>query len=545
MDKMKKQFQIACVLLLISLVVSCSPKVSEIPILPSNHPSFSPIPEASATAALTSVPTHTTAPTGTPVPTSTPIPEISFINGNIPINASEISIILESGEIDLLEMLHDLAICHLEGSTCYDEIVEYSSLHPNIIFTYNVQLFGSTYSPDTTLIHVSSSNWSSSDIYNAFRWIPSLEIIDFDGATLSVSKCEELKPFLGISVINYKVSVGSLALNSDVESVDLKNAPDVSVDELIAAIPFLPNLSYVSLPKSNSITLEDVGRLQQSKPGLVVDYPVTIYGKNFSTADTYIVLSKKKIKVKQLSELKSIMPYMTNCEKVIMEDCGLSDEVMDELRTELSPYAEVVWRIRCGPYSCRTDAIMIKFSGKSTVLTDSKATALKYCHDVIYLDLGHNHLRHIDFVANMPNLEVCIIAVNYLVDITPIQYCKKLEYCEFLSNVSIDVSPLSSCTNLRHLNISFCNVTDITPLYGLVNLERLWISRNHIPADQISTIKELLPNTEINTTSHNPTGEGWRENPRYDLLRLQFRYDNSRIRSCYIMDGEIIEDDTK
>lgn len=530
-----------------SFNISCSPIIQEKTVHMKEQdlqPFDSPV-MVTATAIPTPEVTCTIAPTSTPAPTNTPVPSIQFKNGSIPIDASEITLVIESGETSLFDELPELSACHLEGSSCYDEISKYASLHPNIIITYDVRIVDSSYSLDTASIQVNGSKWKTSDILNAFKWLPNLKTLDLDGTELSVSDCEELQDVLVDSVVNYKIIIGSTSIPYDIDSLDLNTAHSITIDALISAIPFLPNLSFVSVPKNDSVTLEDVGRLQHSKSGLIVDYPVTIYGKTFSTADKYIVLSKKRIKVKQLDELRSIMPYMTNCEKVIMEDCGLSDEVMDELRTELAPYTEIVWRIRCGPYSCRTDAIMIKFSGKSTVLTDTKTSALKYCHDVVYLDLGHNHLRHIDFVKEMPYLEVCIIAVNYLVDITPIQYCTKLEYCEFLSNVSIDVTPLAACTNLKHLNISFCNVTDITPLYGLINLERLWISRNHIPADQITTITELLPNAEINTTSHNPTGEGWREHPRYELLREQFQYDSSRIRSCYIMDGQIVYDDTK
>lgn len=506
---------------------SSMPALKSIPITPSCTPAITP----------------TITPTS--VPTATPIPAIDFANGSFPIDSREISVRLEKGECRLLDSFPSLTACHLEGSTCYGEIREFIASHPNVAVTYNVRVCGSDWSDTTDFIQVNGSTLEVNTISDAFAYLPALTQIDLNGNALSVAACEELAGFLGEKVVNYSIIVGAYEIDSKVTNLSLIEYPTMTADNLISALPFLSSLSYLDASKSSSITLADIGNIQQSKKSLIIDYPVKLFGKTISTADRYIDLSNKKLKIKQLDDLRAIMPYMTNCEKVIMEGCGIPDETMDELRTELAPYTEVVWRVKCGPYSCRTDAIMIKFSGKSTVLTDSKVKGLYYCHNIRFLDLGHNHLRHIDFVAEMPDLEVCIIAVNYLIDITPIQNCTKLEYCEFLSNVSIDVTPLAACKELKHLNISFAEVKDITPLYGLNKLERLWISRNPIPVEQIEKVKVLLPSTEINTTSHNCTGEGWRENPRYDLLKEQFRYENSRVRSYYIMDGEIVEDSTR
>jgi hypothetical protein len=216
-----------------------------------------------------------------------------------------------------------------------------------------------------------------------------------------------------------------------------------------------------------------------------------------------------------------------------MENCGIRNEVMAQLREDF-PQPKIVWRIRIGRYySCRTDSIMIRCSYDldEARLRDKDLTALKYCNEVQYLDLGHNRFTKTDFLAYMPEIRVLIIAAGYVTNISGVEHCTKLEYCEFLSGGIRDVSPLAACTELRHLNLSYNLISDITPLYGLKNLERLWISRNPIPADQIETIKTLLPDCTINTTTQNPTGEGWRYLPdgsrceRYELLRKQFFYD--------------------
>ena len=126
---------------------------------------------------------------------------------------------------------------------------------------------------------------------------------------------------------------------------------------------------------------------------------------------------------------------------------------------------------------------------------------------------------------------------NPLSDIKGVESCPKLEFLECYSCNLKDLSPLAACTELKHLDACFNHITDITPLYGLTKLERLWISRNDIPKSQIEEFQELVPGCVVNTTVHNPTGDGWREDetgqyvPRYALLREQFRYDYTTLRS--------------
>ena len=157
-----------------------------------------------------------------------------------------------------------------------------------------------------------------------------------------------------------------------------------------------------------------------------------------------------------------------------------------------------------------------------------------------YLDLGHNKIKHLDgFAPYMPDLEVCIM-YNPMSNIKGIEGCTKLEFFECYSCGLKDISPLAACTELKHLNVCYNNLSDITPLFGLTKLERLWISRNpNIPASQIAQFKELVPGCEVNTTTQNPTRGGWRYydeeftqiTPRYALLREQFRYDETELRS--------------
>ena len=170
---------------------------------------------------------------------------------------------------------------------------------------------------------------------------------------------------------------------------------------------------------------------------------------------------------------------------------------------------------------------------------------LKYCPDLLALDLGHNNsIDDLTFLNYCPNLRVLIISFNismkekkpYL-DISPIGKMKDLEYLEICkSNVS-DISPLANCTKLIDLNISTSYIHDLTPLYGLKKLRRLYLwgsdgSRSSISKNEVAKLQAELPDCEINNT-HMNCGGHWRQHPHYDRLFSMFSYQDLKKPQAY------------
>ena len=162
---------------------------------------------------------------------------------------------------------------------------------------------------------------------------------------------------------------------------------------------------------------------------------------------------------------------------------------------------------------------------------------LKYCPNLLALDLGHNNsIDDLSFLNYCPNLRVLIISFNLwqkggkkpYVDITPIGKMKDLEYLEICkSNVS-DISPLANCTKMVDLNICTSHIKDLTPLYGLKNLRRLYLygcdgSNKPIDKKIVRELQEQIPDCVINNT-HVNCGGHWRKHHRYDTLAYMFSY---------------------
>ena len=273
------------------------------------------------------------------------------------------------------------------------------------------------------------------------------------------------------------------------------------------------------------------------------DGSFTVYGRRLNVNDEIVNLSHMEI-ADDGAAIAEMLPFMPNLKILDMDSCGVDSEHMAKIR-DANPDVEVIWRIWFGSekaYSVRTDVerILASNSGPGTpggTFSREDCKELGYCTKVKLLDVGHtNSIADISFVANMPDLEVAILAMAVWCDATPLASCSKLEYAELQTTGLSDLTPLKECKNLKHLNI--CHdfaIHDITALYDL-DLTRLWIGPyDPIPAEQIAQYQKLHPACKINTTALDPTYEGWRTfydetagadvyDPRYALLRTQFAY---------------------
>ncbi len=412
---------------------------------------------------------------------------------------------------------------------------------PELTFLYLVTVQGSRDDADIKVLELDAQSISDWDaLAREIGYLPDLEEIIIHGA-ITPDQAAYLLEGAGSVPVRYAVSFHGRTIASEDTEADFSDLPASELGAIKAVLTVLPQVRRVNLnPKKGASkwTLDEADQLQTLREGMVVDYTTKAFGVSFSLADEVVSFNKKNLK-RKVEELKLLLPYLRNVKRVDMENCSIDNDTMAALRDEF-PQPKLVWRVRVGSYSIRTDAWMAKFSaGGGRALYDKDTANLKYCREMKYLDLGHNKIKHMDgFVSGMPDLEVCIM-YNPMSNIKGIENCTKLEFFECYSCGLRDLSPLAACTELKHLNVCYNNLTDITPLYGLTKLERLWISRNEIPADQLQTFRELVPGCEVNTTTHNPTRGGWRYFdeaftqivPRYELLRQQFRYDRTGLRS--------------
>lgn len=470
-----------------------------------------------------------------PLPVSTAAP-IMLGGQSFSGTETSLSLVLQEDAFAVLDEFAALTTLDLTGSVCYDAIVSYQNTHPHVDVRYCVRI-GETDVPHTaTDLSVPSVPDPSLLAYlPALTTLTVTEPITADEAAALLAAAPSL-------ALSYSVTFGDLCVSHLADKLDLSALPPDAHADALAAVAVLPNLKLVLLDPAEGPSRWSIAQayaMTQLRPDLTVEYTASAFGVSFSLTDEVVSLNGIDLSGR-VEELRALLPYLSNIGRLDMEYCGLPDEQMAQLRAEF-PAPKIVWRVFVRNYSCRTDAVMIRFSNNSDKqrLYDEDVKPLIYCNELRFMDLGHDKITDAYFTAYMPDLEVCIMAVGDMADISALKNCKKLEYCElFTSNIS-DISALAACTELRHLNISRNNISDISPLYGLTKLERLWLSRNPIPQAQLDEIAARLPNCHIDFDAYNPTGTDWRffgsintdYTPRYALLRKQLLYDTPWITS--------------
>jgi len=236
------------------------------------------------------------------------------------------------------------------------------------------------------------------------------------------------------------------------------------------------------------------------------------------------------------NKVKGILAQHTGLEKVDMYSVPVTRTQIEEL-VSLYPDVEFGWTIKIAKdHQVRTDATAfstLHFSGDTPHKT-ADISLLRYCKKLKALDFGHNAVDDISWLAELTDLRFLIIAINKITDISPLANLTKLEYLEMFNNYVEDLTPLKGLTHLMDLNLGWNMITDYSPLYEMTWLKRLWFCNGYrkkdgAPADVVETLKEKLPDTELNWQSK-PTLGGWREHPHHDVIKEMFNvYDKKNM----------------
>ena len=476
-----------------------------------------------------------------------------------PADSTEVTAVLEAGELSELDDLSQLQRVDLSGSTCYAEILSWAAAHPNVDVRYTVALpDGRTVENSTVSLDLSTlSAANAAQTLPLLRYLPALQTVDLgDGGSNDLSPelvLDFFSAYPGVD-FSYAISLQGRTLSLEETRLDLSTASNADIEGLLPWLPYMNQLQNISLgeggdAENSRIPWDTLGAIHRACPWAGLDYSFTLYGRAMDLNETYLDLNHVTLS-DQGALVKAVTTCMPRLQVLDMDFCGVDDEHMADIRDSL-PGTEVVWRIWFGTgYSVRTDVTKILASNpdKAGFLDYEAAKALQYCTKVKYLDLGHNHkLESIDFVRYMPDLEVVILAMAAWSDCSPLAECPKLEYAELQTTALNDLRPLSKLQNLAHLNICYdFALTDISPLYDMHSLKRLWIgSLTPIPAEQVAEFQRRNPQCTVDLESIDPTQTYWRYlgfddygaailDPRYLLLREQFEYDLAPFSYSYI-----------
>lgn len=412
--------------------------------------------------------------------------------------------LVASGEADLaaLDIYPNLTSLDLRGSTCYDAIVSYVSTHPQVAVQYDVMIGGTAYPQDTTALTLADGEYDYTELIGNLTYLPQVTALELPRTTLTPGELADLaEAYPGVAV-TYSVMLFEEELRQDVTVLDLSWLSPEQVADAAAALTRLPALTELQLMRedgTSALAVSDVKMLMDAVPGATVYYTFKLFGKTVSTTDERIEFDRVTIKNSGVAQIRAALDILPNCTYLLMDQCGVDNETMAQLRDDY-PDTKVVWRISYAGRSCLTDVTVFRCVGD---LTNGNSKNLKYCTDIQYLDIGHCfNLSDLSFVSYMPDLKVAIVVDCCTTSLEPFAACTNLEYLEIVNcNGVKDLSPLANCVNLKGLNMSYVfSVEDLSPLYGLQNLERLFMGRNDFSEETIAEARAALPNCWV--TNH-------------------------------------------
>lgn len=231
--------------------------------------------------------------------------------------------------------------------------------------------------------------------------------------------------------------------------------------------------------------------------------------------------------IEDLELFKQELSAFTDLRQVDLSNSNLTNEQMEELQ-QAFPFTKFVWVVHMKKWHLRTNALAFSTMQSDTdvMLNNEDIEVLKYCTDLVTLDLGHHHITDISVLKNCKKLRVLIMSSNnWLMNIEPVSHLPELMYFECWCSRISDVSPLVACQNLVDLNVSFVfsKLNSIDPLMHFPKLERLWFTHSGVSEADRIRLQERYPNALMDWTSEDSKSSGWRTHQRFkDLRNMMF-----------------------
>ena len=435
-------------------------------------------------------------------------------------------------EIGMFSYFKSLRRIDATGASCYPEIMALrEALGEDVELKWEVVIGGESF-PYTTKELTLPEGVSSGEVIEKLPYLPDTRMVDTTNAHFERSELATMRAAYPNIRFLFKVTIAGQTFRSNTENINIPENAALDLDELLEHGGDFSELKIINLG-SRRMALDDVIAIREAYGGVEVICKVTVCGKDCSTDWKELDLSYRKIE--DIGEAEKAILAMARLEKLYLCDCGIDNETLAALRDKYDGQTEIVWRVYLNGVPCRTDAdnfCMSKDSNSWGALPYERAEPIKYCTNMVTLDIGHAvEMNRIDFVENMPHLRFFIFCgAGYVTSLEPLRGCTELYYVEMFYTGVHDLEPIQHLPNLKHLNISHLRLDDYTQLFEMKQLERLWWVDSGLTAEQQQALRDALPNTEICFTAwdNDAVGGNWRGDASYREMRdnLGMNYNN-------------------
>lgn len=432
---------------------------------------------------------------------------VPLSGGSVASDARQITVtVLTAEDVALFSYLEDLQTVDAQGCADYEALLALERACPSLTVSYSVKLGSGLFdheAEEITLEGVAEGELSRLDNMRKLK-----SVICAGGETAAAvalrSVCNERN-------IGYSVKIGEEMLGQEVREVLLREV----TDEDICLLPSLPDLEKVHILRPRAAA-EELLTLVQENPQMKVSWETEVCGGLCSSEAEELDLSGAK--VTDLAEMEASLDYFPKAKTVFLGKCAIDNETLADLREEKRDQYKLVWTVQLGnKLTARTDdTSFMPVRENVYYFNDEEAYNLRYCEDMVCIDIGHMSIHNIDFVKYMPDLEYLILAHTQLQYIDPISTCKKLKFLELDWAPLRDLSPLVGCTALEDLNLGN-TFASFKPIKQMTWLKNLWVI--NCSSGTAYKMSQALPDTKVQGSGKATVDSGWRDLPNYYAMR--------------------------
>lgn len=468
--------------------------------------------------------------------------DVPFQGGKVSNDSTSLAVSsLTQEDLDIIyRYFPNLTVLDATGCTDYELLEQFRQQKPDCRIAYQVNLGNVWADPAATELSLLPEDFDLETLKAALPYLQDVTSVLFRKTELSLETLDALREEFPAITFQATVEILGTEYDSETTQLDLSGMDSSQVSEVSQKLAMLPGLTNVELMDGSgncSLEMEDVKTLKASASGVTFHFTFDFFGQTINTADSEVIIKNVKIGDENVDAVRDALDMMDGCQRFVLDGCGISNEVMAQLREEYRDVTKVVWRVSVAKGNILSDAQCLYLTWH---LKNSNCENLKYFEDCVYLDAGHNEdgqWTDVSFVAGMPNLEVIILSGSSVKDLSAFENCKKLRVLEAgFCGLIEDISPLAGCESLEMLNISYSKVKDLSPLDDLdiKLLCDVQSYRSSLVSDEaVAHFKSKHPDAEVYCgISDQPYGQNWRYEPD-DALKFRSWYEQMRIALDY------------
>ena len=456
---------------------------------------------------------------------------------------------LTEDSVRLLAYFPELKTLDARGCTDYALLTGLKDTYPDLEVLYTVTIGGRDYPQDAEVLQIDGILAGEAEL---IRYLPELRQV-----VLETGRDPAQLVALTDACHKRGIPVLLTLVESTYDSGTTQLTLEKITDDQIQLLYFMPHLEQLMLQEPQAAP-EKLLQLRRDLPGTEILWEKTLFGIPFSsdavTLDLTTALSEagalavEKAKTAPVQGTRDPEPvmfaidedyplpdlsadtadliaraeaelaYFPQAEKVIFGGILLDNPLMADFRDAHRADYKVVWTVQCGnKMYLRTDATYLMPTKYHVYyFLDKDAENLKYCEDMVCIDLGHMAIHNVDWVTGMPQLTYLVLAHTQLQYIEPLRNCKNLKFLELDWSPIRDYSPLKDCTALEDLNLgeTFANSDPIGEMTWLKNLWMVGCS-----SGAVYRMTQALPDTKVMASGSATVANGWRDLPNYYAMR--------------------------